>query len=602
MARDLHCRSLHLENRSTIAKAAGIIMLGNIISRLLGLVREQVIAALFGTRIATDIFVVASTVPTMVYDLLVSGAISAALIPVFTSYADKRDREEFGRIISVVMSMAAVALALVVAFLILVAPLLVDVLGAGFDEEARALTTYLVRLMLPSVLFMGTAGILTAALYARQSFALPAFSVAIFNLGIILGGVLLAGRLHVSSLVIGVLLGTMLQVAIQLPGMKDIRLRPAFDLSHPAVITILKLYAPVALGLIVSNMGVIIDRYLASQTGEGSLAAMRFATTLVQFPLGLVATATSFAVLPTLSRQATGEAGGEAGAETRGQGDEPHPRPLPHRERGLDDSREERELGDSHGERGDARNSEPRTQNAEPSSALRTQHSGLRTQDSSYSATLLMGIKMILVLIVPAAVGLAVLREPIIQLLFQRGEFDPDATALTALAFLGYSPGIAFAAVDQMLIFAFYARKDTKTPVLVGVLAIFVYLGVALTLIRPLGMLGLVLANAVQNTSHALVLLWLLNRRVQGLVSRDLGIFLAKVVGASGVMGLSCHILLVAVGPLADSGPEIALLVAGGAAIGMAVYLVAVLAMRVQEARDVGSLLLSRMRCRGVSS
>ena len=334
MARDLHCRSLHLENRSTIAKAAGIIMLGNIISRLLGLVREQVIAALFGTRIATDIFVVASTVPTMVYDLLVSGAISAALIPVFTSYADKRDREELGRIISVVMSMATVALALVVAFLILVAPLLVDVLGAGFDEKARALTTYLVRLMLPSVLFMGTAGILTAALYARQSFALPAFSVAIFNLGIILAGVLLAGRLHVSSLVIGVLLGTMLQVAIQLPGMKDIRLRPAFDLSHPAVKTILKLYAPVALGLIVSNMGVIIDRYLASQTGEGSLAAMRFATTLVQFPLGLVATATSFAVLPPLSRQAAGVAGGRGDGETGRQGDEPHPRPLPATGRG----------------------------------------------------------------------------------------------------------------------------------------------------------------------------------------------------------------------------------------------------------------------------
>ena len=101
-----------------------------------------------------------------------------------------------------------------------------------------------------------------------------------------------------------------------------------------------------------------------------------------------------------------------------------------------------------------------------------------------------------------------------------------------------------------MLIFAFTLR--TPRPRTGWGLGHFVYLGVALILIRPLGMLGLVLVNAVQNTSHALVLLWLLNRRVQGLVSRDLGIFLAKVVGASGVMGLSCHILLVAVGPLAD--------------------------------------------------
>lgn len=559
MAPDHSRGGFTLENRAIIAKAAGILMLGNILSRLLGLVREQVIAALFGARIATDVFVAASTVPTMVYDLLVSGAISAALVPVFTDYADAEDKRDLSRVVSAVLSIATAAMALVVAMLVVVAPWLVEILGAGFDEEAQAVTTFLVRLMLPSALFMGTAGILTAALYARQSFTLPAFSVAVYNLGIILGGVLLADRIGVSSLVVGVLLGAMLQVAIQLPGLRGISLRPALDLSHPGVRAILRLYAPVALGLVVSNVGVFIDRYLASQTGEGSIAAMRFATTLVQFPLGLVATATSFAVLPTLSRQANGD------AETRGRGDAGTGGfPLPE--------------GEDRGE------------------GSSTQHSALSPQ-FSYASTLRMGMKAILLLIVPAAVGLAVLREPIVELLFQRGAFDPSATALTALAFLGYSPSIAFTAVDQLLIFAFYARKDTRTPVLVGVMAIFVYLAVALALIGPLGMLGLVLANSVQWISHALVLLWLLNRAVRGVLDRELGVFLARVATAALAMGLVCRLFLSITLPMATSGPLVALQVAMGSGLGAAVYAVAVTLLRVREAREMWEVLLSRLRC-----
>lgn len=529
-------------------------MLGNILSRLLGLVRVQVITALFGAKIATDVFVVASTVPTMVYDLLISGAISAALIPVFTGYADGEDRKDLSRIVSAVLSMAAAALALVVACLVVAAPWLVEILGAGFDEEARALTTYLVRLMLPSVLFMGMAGVLASTLYARQRFTLPAFSVAVYNVGIILGGILFAGRLQVTSLAVGVLLGALLQLAIQWPGLRGLRIRPAIDLSHPGVRTILKLYAPVALGLIVSNLGVIIDRHLASQTGEGSIAAMNVATTLVQFPLGLVATAASFAVLPTLSRQAQGD--GEK--ERRGDGENPE---LRTRDSSAD----------------------PRSPTPGP-------------QNGAYAATLRMGMKMILLLIVPAAVGLAVLREPVIQLLFQRGEFDHSATALTSLAFLGYSPGIAFAAVDQLLIFAFYARKDTRTPVAVGVMAIFVYLAVALTLIRPMGMLGLVLANATQNVSHALVLLWLLNRVVRGAVDRELAIFSMRVLAAALAMGLACQLLLVFAQPLVSTGPQIALLVVAGTGLGAVVYAAAATALRVREARDLWRLLLGRLR------
>ena len=164
-------------------------------------------------------------------------------------------------------------------------------------------------------------------------------------------------------------------------------------------------------------------------------------------------------------------------------------------------------------------------------------------------------MKMILVLIVPAVFGMVVLREPLIRLLFQRGAFDLEATRLTALAFLGYSPGIAFAAVDQLLIVAFYARKDTRTPVAVGVAALFVYLAVALSLIDALGMLGLVLANAAQTTFHAVVLLWLLSRQVRGVLDGQMATFLLKVIGASLFMALACQGALVWAAPLARDRP-----------------------------------------------
>jgi peptidoglycan biosynthesis protein MviN/MurJ (putative lipid II flippase) len=569
-------------------------MLGNVLSRLMGLVREQVIAALFGVQFATDVWVITATVPTMVYDLVISGAISAALIPVFSDYADERRREELSRVVSAVLSIATLVLALVVAALMLLAPQLVGLLGGGFDQELQALATYLVRLILPSVLFMGMAGVLTATLYSRQNFTLPAFSVAVYNLGIILGGLLLADRMGVTSLVAGVLLGAVMQVAIQLPGLRGLRLRPVLDLSHPGVRAILRLYAPVAVGLIVANIGVIIDRNLASRTGEGSIAAMRFATTLVQFPIGLVAVATSFAVLPSLSRLAAAELGRREEAKPRSHDDAEG--------LGVGGQGLEWERVDA-GEGSIPSRPDPATVRGDQAWAAGHEAPPYETkegaQSSSYAATLRMGMKMILVLIIPAAVGLVVLREPVVRLLFERGLFDADATALTALAFLGYSPGMAFAAVDQLLIFAFYARKDTRTPVIVGVFAVFVYLAVALALIEPLGMLGLVLANSAQWIFHALVLLWLLSRVVQGVVNRDLGLFVAKVLGAALLMGLACQLFLVAALPLAATGPGVALLVMGGAGLGAAVYLGAVTLLRVREARELWTLLMRRLRRAG---
>lgn len=431
-----------------IAGAAALITLGNLLSRLLGLVRESVIAGLFGKSVVTSAFTTAATVPTMLYDLVVGGAVSAALIPVFAGYAASEDPEadaDLGRAVGSVAALVLGIAAAASAILIVFAPLLVQVLGVGTADTAFALTVDLVRLVLPSVALLGLSSVLTALLYARQRFVYPAFAVACYNLGIVGGALALAPRLGPSGLALGVLIGAGLQLALQIAGLRQEHLQIAVDFRHPAVRRVLTLYAPVALGLVVTQLGVVVDRNLAWRTGEDSLAVMRFATTLVQLPLGLIAAAVSFAILPRLAGFANDEDGLQA-----------------------------------------------------------------------YGRMLSRGLRIVLIGMLPTTAMLVALREPIVRLIFERQAFDAAATSLTADTFLFYAPMLPFAAVDQLLIFAFYARKNTITPMLVGVAGVVIYVTCGLLLIGPfgLGLRGLVIANTLQNSLHAVILAILLRRLV----------------------------------------------------------------------------------------
>jgi putative peptidoglycan lipid II flippase len=492
-----------------IAAGAAILSLGNVASRLLGLARESVIASLFGLTGLTSAFTTASRVTTQTYDLLISGAISSALVPTFSEYAAAGRWDELWRVASTVLTLVVVLLVLATGALMALAPYLVDLLGPEPTHQLFPLTVQLTILALPSVVFLGVAGVLSALLYARQRFALPAFATATFNAGVIVAAVALGPTpLGIASLSLGLVLGALCQMGLQLLGLREFRYRPRLDLGHPAVRAILRLYLPVAAGLVVSTAGVVIDTALAWRAGEESLAAMRFATNLVQLPLGLVAVATSLAALPALSRV-----------------------------RGAD-----------------------------------------------YGATLQATVRMVLLLMVPATVALVALRHPVVQVLFERGAFDAAGTARAALVFLAYSPQIPFAALDQLLIVAFYARKDTRTPVLVGVVTVGLYLLVALLLVDAWGAAGLALANAVQNSAHAVVLFALLRRAVPSL-GRGLPAYVGALAVAAALMGGvlvgASHLVPVhAAGSLAERVGLLALL--GGC--GGAVYLAALRLLHVPEA------------------
>jgi putative peptidoglycan lipid II flippase len=500
-----------------IARAAVILAVGNVSSRCLGLVRETVISHLFGATGMVSAFRVASIVPTMIYDLLVGGMISAALVPVFSDYLTRLRRDELWRLASTLFTLVAIALSAVVLILEVAAPGVSWLLGGGFDSALLSETTRLMRLIMPALLFLGLAGAATGLLYADKRFVYPAFGASVFNAGIVLTALFLGNRVGIASLSLGVLLGSVLQLGIQLPGLRGLRFSFSLDLGHPGLRRMGSLYLPVVLGLIVSQVGIAIDRNLASRTGEQSIAWMQNATTLIQFPLGLVAVAVSTAVLPSLSRLASS----------------------------ADMARFRRTLG--------------------------------------------MGLRVVMLLIMPATAGLLVLATPVIALIFEHGAFEPYDTVRTAQALRLYLIGLPFAAIDQLLIFAFYARKDTRTPVLVGVFGVLTYLVVALTLITPLGMLGLVVANSVQLSVHALVMLYLSHRHFDGLRGQRLGATAVKVIVASAVTGAAVLLgtpWLAGWADLFATWRELLIVLAGGL-LGLLIYGVMAWMLRVE---DVGYL------------
>jgi putative peptidoglycan lipid II flippase len=504
----------------SIVGAATILAAGNISSRLLGLVRELVIADLFGATGYVSVFRVASTLVLTLYDFLVGGLISAALVPVFSEHAaDETRRGEFWNLVSTVLSVIAALLAVAVLILEWFAEPLFQILGAGYNAELRAVGVQMIRLTLPAVFFLGVAGVLSGILYALKKFTLPSFTAAAFNAGIIVCSIALAPRFGIFSVVIGVVVGAASQVILQYLGLRRAPLRLQLDFSHPALRQIARLYVPVLGGLTVMVIGVAIDRNLASRTGDQSLAWMQVATYLVQLPLGLVATAISFAILPSLSRTVS---------------------------------------------------------------------------PADFRKTLAFGLKLVLLLMLPCVVALFVLAVPVVELLYQHGAFTADDTAATARALQFYLFGTVFAAIDQPLVFAFYARKNTLLPNLVAVAALGFYLLVALPLLNTFGYLALVLANSAQLAGHALIMLWFTRTRLGGLGGEGLGRATLKLLLASALMGAA--MLLLSAMEFGSGLMQELLRVAIPSAVGAAVYILALKILRVREADQIFTLARQRLR------
>jgi putative peptidoglycan lipid II flippase len=435
----------------SMARATSVIALGNVASRVLGLVREIILSDLFGPGVAVDAYNLAIIVPRSLYDLLIGGHVNSALVPVLSEYAARDDHRDLWDLVNALLGIVVVALAALVLGLELLAPQVIRIIASGETApEVITEATHMLRVTAPALMFLSLFAVVSGLLYALRRFTWPAFASTVFNGTIVLITLAFAGSIGIAAAAAGWLIGALVQLGLQAPGLRDARLRFRLrgTLVHPGVRKIGLLYLPVMASL---ALDVLVNRpfsyNLASRTGEGSISYMSWATTLIQFPQGLVAIAISLAILPTLARQAV-DAGGNGQA--------------------------------------------------------------------AFKTTLGQGLRLAIVLIIPAAVGLFVLAKPVVALIFQHGEFNAGDTLVTALALRLYLLGLPFAAVDLLLVFAFYARQNTLTPAVVGLISLGAYMVVAIYLLPWYSLYALMIADSVKFVIHTGVSAWLLGRSLGG--------------------------------------------------------------------------------------
>jgi putative peptidoglycan lipid II flippase len=436
--------------RRAVAHAAAVVSAATLVSRVLGFLRDLVIARAFGAGVTTDAFFVAFRMPNLLRRLVAEGALSSAFIPVFTDYVTTRSRADTLRMLRAVAGVMVLLLGTLTFLGIVAAPGIVRLMAPGFfsDPAVGELTVRMTRLMFPYLFFVGLAALVMGILNAHRHFLLPALTPVALNVCIIVGALLLAPRLPepVMGLALGVLLGGAGQLLLQLPalGARGLLAAPGFAFRHPAVRRVLGLMGPVVVGQSATHIGTVVNTIIASFLAKGSVSYLYYADRLVEFPLGVFAVAIATAVLPTLSEQA-------------------------------------------------ARRDKP---------ALR--------ETLSFSLRLATFVSM------PAAVGLFVLSEPIVRVLYERGHFGPGDTAGTAAAVAMYALGIVGSTTAKISAQAFFALGDTRTPVKVSISAMAFNCIVAASLARPLGHVGLALAIALAATFNAIALTIILRRRLPG--------------------------------------------------------------------------------------
>jgi putative peptidoglycan lipid II flippase len=507
--------------RGHIVKSAALVSIGNLGSSLLGMVRQIVVTSL-GSGIAGS-FNAAITPINNFYQLLVNGSTDGALIPVFNDYAAPEKRQEMRRVVFTVVNLILIIALISSLIYILIAPQFLNALVSKYPASDKALTLLFSQIIFFSLVVLGPFAVLLAALFALKEFGWPAFATASYHAGIIVGAIVFSFISSYSigalALPIGLLLGATGQIVLLLPGIRNQHLSYMFvlDLKHPAMRRITKLYWPIAISYVFSMLLVFLDLHLQAETvsSVAATAAMGAATTLIQFPIGLVAQALSVAVLPTLSEQVR------------------------------------------------------------------------EGNDERFKATLMIGFRLGLLLMLPAMIGLIVLRFPIVYLIFAHHKYSRADANLIAVALQNYAYQLPFVALDQLLIAAFYARKNTKTPVITGVVCILFYLVVALPFYRTIGVAALAFANTVQNSAHAVILLILLRMAIGPLNIRKTIPTILKICFAALLMGVAAWAIQLGLANVAlfslksIVGQFLTLIIAGGIAV--VIYFGTILLFKVEE-------------------
>ncbi|MBZ0168640.1 MAG: murein biosynthesis integral membrane protein MurJ [Kofleriaceae bacterium] len=308
------------EHRGRIARAAGVVSGATLLSRILGFVRDLIIARAFGAGTATDAFFAAFRLPNMLRELLGEGALSAAFIPVFTESFRTRGRESAWRLAWTVLTMLMLLLLAVSSVGIVFAPWLIRLIAPGFHAipSKLDLAVYLTRMMFPYILFIGVAALFMAILNSQGHFATPALSPSVLNIAMIACALYLTPYVDppIAALAIGVLIGGVGQLVMQIPAIwrRSRGVQWGIDVADPAVGRITRLMTPGIAGLAITQVNVFIGTLLASLMGEGGISILYYAFRLIQLPIGLFGVAIATAAFPTMAKQAANRSLGEVAA------------------------------------------------------------------------------------------------------------------------------------------------------------------------------------------------------------------------------------------------------------------------------------------------
>ncbi len=510
------------EGHGSMARSAAVVGGATLMSRVTGLLRDMVLASVLGATMPADAFFAAFRIPNFLRRIFAEGSLSAAFIPVFTEVQGCQGRSSAYRLASIVLNWLVMVLLLVSAAGIVLAPQIVQVMTPGWVEDAEkfSLTVTLTRIMFPYILLISAAALAMGILNAQGHFFSPALAPVMLNLAIILSA-LCASRLvqeHTIVIAIGVLLGGLAQVILQVPSLwrRGYRYRWGLEPADPGLRRVGRLFLPSLMGSTVYQVNMLVITILASLLPHGSLSYLFYADRLMEFPLGVFAIAVGTVALPAMSKHA---AAGEM--------------------------------------------------------------EGLRQ-------TLGFACRQVSLVMVPATTGLIVLSEPLISVFFERGRFDPVATRMSAQALICYSVGLWFVAQLRVVAPAFYALKDTVTPMKAAVAAIVLNILFSLLLMGPMAHSGLALALSISAMFQLILLVWKLGPRVGGIGPGSFFGPLHKVLLASAVMGALCWFIARGVS-WAGTTPIVLRLWVLGASIGagVIVYWVMLRILRVQDLEDL---------------
>jgi putative peptidoglycan lipid II flippase len=461
-----------------LLKAASTVSLLTLASRITGLVREQLIAATFGASAATDAFNVAFRIPNLLRRLFAEGAFSQAFVPILAASREQEGDEATHRLIDAVATVLAWALLVTCVVGVIGAPVLVWLLASGLERFDSAVV--MTRLMFPYIGFMSLVALAAGILNTWKRFAVPAVTPVLLNVAVIVAAWLgvpwfrAQGIPPIYALAVGVMVGGVLQLALQVPALAKLAMLPRIGLTpsaivaawrHPGVHRVLKQMAPALLGVSVAQISLLINTQIASHVGTGAVSWLTYADRLMEFPTALLGVALGVVLLPQLSATQA---------------------------------------------RGDAQ---------------------------QYAGLLDWGLRLVLLLALPCAVALLVFPQPLVAVLYHYGAFTPRDVAQTVTALMGYGVGLMGLIAVKILAPGFYARQDIRTPVKIAIVVLIAVQAMNLVFVPWLGHAGLALSIGLGALVNATWLFIGLRRRGAYTPSPGWGGFALRVLVATAALG-----------------------------------------------------------------